>query len=166
MRNPWSWAIGLAGSPGVDQGPTDLARWSSASQPWRTGAALRPEHRLDRQRIGHSGRRLRRSRVPSRRSDERGERRFLPGAHGPLPAGSAQVAVPPRCGLRRTEDQPQTHGQPGQGEAKPALHPASPSRARRKLRCLFNSASSRKHCCSFCQAATPSRVACSAALGT
>ena len=47
-----------------------------------------------------------------------------------------------------------------------ALHGVSPSRARCKLRSLFISANSRKQDCSSCQAATPSRVAASASLGT
>lgn len=47
-----------------------------------------------------------------------------------------------------------------------ALHCPRASRARRKLRSLFISASSRKHSCSSCQAATPSRVASSAPFGT
>lgn len=47
-----------------------------------------------------------------------------------------------------------------------ALHEASPARACCKLRSLFISANSRKPDCSSCQAATPSRVAASASLGT
>jgi hypothetical protein len=50
--------------------------------------------------------------------------------------------------------------------AQPSLHGDSASRARCRFRSLFNSASSRKHSCSFCQAATPSRVASSAPFGT
>jgi len=46
------------------------------------------------------------------------------------------------------------------------LHCPRASRARRKLCSLFISASSRKHSCSSCQAATPSRVASSAPFGT
>src|SRR5438874_159325 len=53
-----------------------------------------------------------------------------------------------------------------QEEAEPSLHRESASRTCRKFRSLFNSASSRKPSCSFCQAATPSRVACSAPFGT
>jgi hypothetical protein len=47
-----------------------------------------------------------------------------------------------------------------------ALHGASSARACCKLRSLFISANSRKQDCSSCQAATPSRVAASASLGT
>jgi len=47
-----------------------------------------------------------------------------------------------------------------------AFHGVSPSRARCKLRSLFISANFRKQDCSSCQAATPSRVAASASLGT
>ena len=47
-----------------------------------------------------------------------------------------------------------------------ALHGVSPSRARCKLRSLFISANSRKQDCNSCQAATPSRVAAAASLGT
>jgi len=46
------------------------------------------------------------------------------------------------------------------------LHCPRASRARRKLRSLFISASSRIHSSSSCQAATPSRVASSAPFGT
>ena len=49
--------------------------------------------------------------------------------------------------------------------AQPSLHRLA-SRARSRFRSLFNSASSRKHSCSFCQAATPSRVVSSAPFGT
>ena len=49
--------------------------------------------------------------------------------------------------------------------AQPSLHRLAP-RARSRFRSLFNSASSRKHSCSFCQAATPSRVVSSAPFGT
>ena len=49
---------------------------------------------------------------------------------------------------------------------QPSLHRDSASRARSRFRSLFSSASSRKHSCSFCQAATPSRVASYAAFGT
>src|SRR5947208_14522471 len=45
-----------------------------------------------------------------------------------------------------------------QEEAEPTLHRESASRTCRKFRSLFNSASSRKPSCSFCQAATPSRL--------
>ena len=53
-----------------------------------------------------------------------------------------------------------------QEPTQPSLHCDSASRAHCRFRCLFNSASSRKHSCSFCQAATPSRVAFSAPFGT
>ena len=73
-----------------------------------------------------------------------------------------------RPGLQ-TQAQQETHdSQPGQNptQPQPSLHGESTSRARRKFLSLFNSASSRKQACSFCQAATPSRVASSAPLGT
>src|SRR6266480_4531050 len=53
-----------------------------------------------------------------------------------------------------------------QEEGEPSIHRESASRTCRKFRSLSNSASSRKPSCSFCQAATPSRVACSAPFGT
>ena len=65
-------ATGLAGSPGVDRGPSRLTRWSSAIEPRRTDVALRQEHQLNRERVGHFGRRLAWSRVLSRRSGGRG----------------------------------------------------------------------------------------------
>ena len=63
-------ATGLAGSPGVDRGPSRLTRWSSAIEPRRTDVALRQEHQLNRERVGHLGRHLAWSRGLSRRSGE------------------------------------------------------------------------------------------------
>jgi hypothetical protein len=70
--------------------------------------------------------------------------------------------------VNRTMRVPQQEGNSDRKEepTQPSLPRHSASRARWRFRSLFNSASSRKYSCSFCQAATPSRVASSAPFGT
>src|SRR5256884_187670 len=60
--------------------------------------------------------------------------------------------------VTRVQQQQKDDSPTDQEEAEPSLHRESASRTCRKFRSLFNSASSRKPSCSFCQAATPSRV--------
>lgn len=84
-------------------------------------------------------------------------------------AGSRPTSVPLglHAGHCQTQAAQQTdHSQPSEDPTPPVLHRESTSRARRKFRSLFSSASSRKHSCSSCQAATPCRVASAAACGT
>jgi len=70
------------------------------------------------------------------------------------------------AGFHRQAPQQAKHGDRGQNPNPAALHRESRARACRKLRSLFISANFRKQDCSSCQAATPSRVAASASLGT
>ena len=81
--------------------------------------------------------------------------------------GPTSVPLMIHAGNCQTQAEQETdHSQPSEDPTPPSLHRESTSRARRKFRSLFSSASSRKRSCSSCQAATPCRVASSAACGT
>jgi hypothetical protein len=81
--------------------------------------------------------------------------------------GPTSVPLVIRPGNCQTQAEQETdHSQPSEDPTPPWLHRESTSRACRKFRSLFSSASSRKRSCSSCQAATPCRVASAAACGT
>ena len=93
------------------------------------------------------------------------QRRSAPGADEFAWSDTAAIASAQTKAMMREQKQ-EYDCHPHPEKTPPAFHRESASRACCKLRSLFNSANSRKHSCSFCQAATPSRVACSAPLGT
>jgi hypothetical protein len=112
--SPLLWATGLAGSPGVDRGPSHLAWWSSAIQPHRTDIALPQELQVNNARFRRCGARLTRRSFSGRPgSSGRGWWRVSPRAHRPGPTGETRMAVHP--GLRATKRREQ-HAQPGQGQ--------------------------------------------------
>jgi len=93
-----------------------LARWSAAIQPRGSDAALWQQRRLENARFRRCGVGLTGRSFPGRRgSGERGQCRFSPRAHRPLPAGDAPVAVHASSSFHLTESQPQTHSQAGKG---------------------------------------------------
>jgi hypothetical protein len=65
-----------------------------------------------------------------------------------------QVVI--QAGLRNAETKEISDSNRGEDQICHRIIAESASRACYKFRGLFNSASSRKHSCSFCQAATPS----------
>jgi len=151
----------------VNQGTHGAPWWTSGVPPrWTDIISCAPERQVDGKRkrfprFGTSG-------MESEGSDGRnsgpGRCRCPPQNHGSSLIGGARIVI---HGGLLTQAQQQIHHYPtGQGPTQPLLHRESASRARRKLRSLFNSASSRKCCCIFCQASTPWRVACCAPLGT
>ena len=151
----------------VNQGTHGAPWWTSGVPPrWTDIISCAPERQVDGKRkrfprFGTSG-------MESEGSDGRnsgpGRCRCPPQNYGSSLIGGARIVI---HGGLLTQAQQQIHHYPtGQGPTQPLLHRESASRARRKLRSLFNSASSRKCCCMVCQASTPWRVACCAPLGT
>ena len=160
-------AAGLADILTVNQDTHGAPWWTSGVPPRWTDIRCAPERQVDGkrfQRFGTSGMESQESKGSDGRNSGPGRCRFPPQSHRSSLIGGARIVI---HGGLRTQAQQQIHHYPtGQGPTQPLLYRESASRALRKLRSLFNSASSRKHSCISCQAATPCRVACCAPLGT
>ena len=167
MLYPLLGATGVTGSLRAHPGSATRTRGPSIIQPgWThwTHIVCTQEDTGGKERFERAGATANklRARGPQNSGGQKGNE-FSPPANRSFPSDIPFVI---HAGFQ-TQAQQEAHDcQPGQDPTQPSLHRESTSRARCKFRSLFNSASSRKQACSFCHAATPSRVASSAPCGT
>jgi hypothetical protein len=162
---PATYAAGLASSFATDPGSTaSRCSWRpSMIQPGWTNIIGNQEFGVDAEYFQWTSAALRERRARRQGGSAPGAHEFAWSEIGAIVRALRRV-LNANATKRKQEEECDSHAEPEQ--TPPSFHRESASRARCKLRSLFNSASSRKHSCSFCQAATPSRVAGSAPLGT